>query len=36
LTDVVWAGDGLLTFGGSNGRHLNAPYFFILKQTLNP
>ncbi len=36
LTSVVWTGDGLLTFGGYNGRHLNDTWFYSPSRTLYP
>jgi N-acetylneuraminic acid mutarotase len=29
LTSGVWTGEGLLTFGGWNGRHLNDTCFYV-------
>jgi ankyrin repeat protein/N-acetylneuraminic acid mutarotase len=36
LTSVVWAGEGLLTFGGYNGTHLNDAWFYSPSRTLYP
>jgi N-acetylneuraminic acid mutarotase len=36
LTSGVWTGEGLLTFGGWNGRHLNDTYFYLPSQTIEP
>ena len=36
LTCSVWAGNGLLTFGGYNGRHLNDTWFYSPQRTLYP
>jgi len=36
LTSGVWAGDGLLTFGGFNGTHLNDTWFYSPQRTLYP
>jgi hypothetical protein len=33
---VVWTGDGLLTFGGYNGTHLNDTWFYCPQRTLYP
>jgi ankyrin repeat protein/N-acetylneuraminic acid mutarotase len=36
LTTGVWTGEGLLTFGGYNGTHLNDCWFYSLSRTLYP
>jgi ankyrin repeat protein len=36
LTSAVWTGDGLLTFGGYNGSHLNDAWFYSPQRTLYP
>lgn len=36
LTSAVWTGDGLLTFGGYNGSHLNDTWFYSPQRTLYP
>ncbi len=36
LTSVVWTGEGLLTFGGYNGRHLSETWFYSPQRTLYP
>jgi N-acetylneuraminic acid mutarotase len=36
LTSVVWTGNGLLTFGGYNGTHLNDTWFYSAARTLYP
>ena len=36
LTASVWTGDGLLIFGGYNGRHLNDAWFYSPQRTLYP
>jgi len=36
LTTGVWTGDGLLTFGGYNGMHLNDTWLFSPQRTLYP
>ncbi len=36
LTSGVWTGDGLLTFGGYNGTHLNETWLYSPLQTLYP
>lgn len=36
LTSVVWTGDGLLTFGGYNGMHLNETWYYSPQRTLYP
>ena len=36
LTSVVWTGEGLLTFGGYNGTHLNDTWFYSPQRTLYP
>jgi hypothetical protein len=34
LTSAVWTGEGLLTFGGYNGTHLNDTWFYSPLRTL--
>jgi len=36
LTGVVWAGEGLLTFGGYNGRHLDETCYYAPQRVLHP
>jgi N-acetylneuraminic acid mutarotase len=36
LTSSVWTGEGLLTFGGYNGTHLNDTWFYSPSRTLYP
>ncbi len=36
LTSGVWTGEGLLTFGGYNGTHLNDTWFYSPQRTLYP
>jgi N-acetylneuraminic acid mutarotase len=36
LTCGVWTGEGLLTFGGYNGTHLNDTWFYSPSRTLYP
>jgi ankyrin repeat protein/N-acetylneuraminic acid mutarotase len=36
LTSVVWTGDGLLTFGGYNGTHLNETWHYSPQRILYP
>ena len=36
LTSAVLTGDGLLTFGGYNGSHLNDTWFYSPQRTLYP
>jgi ankyrin repeat protein/N-acetylneuraminic acid mutarotase len=36
LTSGVWTGEGLLTFGGYNGTHLNDTWFYSPSRTLYP
>ena len=35
-TSVVWTGEGLLTFGGYDGTHLNDTWFYSPQRTLFP
>ena len=35
LTSAVWTGDGLLTFGGYNGSHLNDAWLYWRQRTIN-
>ena len=36
LTRGVWTGEGLLTFGGYNGMHLNETWYYSPQRTLYP
>jgi len=36
LTTGIWTGDGLLTFGGYNGMHLNDTWFYSPQRRLYP